>query len=319
MAIMALAYFAIYLTGAIVVIRFLVGFILRMFAPAIDLKSTGTYAVVTGGTDGIGKAMAIELARKGMSIVIVGRNAEKLENTKSEIKQVCKGVPEVKTIQADFAAKDQDALWTNLEAELKNIDVGVLINNVGMSYPGAQYFHELSKDFINEIIHLNVTSILKMTNIVYPTMVKKEKGVICCVGSGSSVIPSDPLYSAYAATKSVADAFCRSLAVEASAYKISVQCHVPLMVETKLSKARRGATVPTPEAYAEQAIVQLSSMQQDCATISPMPVHHIMLMVVNAFPRPMWHVWRFYQTKVLREKFHKKKAQQAQQSATIVK
>lgn len=52
-------------------------------------------------------------------------------------------------------------------------DIGILINNVGVSYPYAQYFEEISLDLINELIEVNVRSVLMMTHIVYSYMKKR--------------------------------------------------------------------------------------------------------------------------------------------------
>ncbi|PHJ15368.1 3-ketoacyl- reductase [Cystoisospora suis] len=76
-------------------------------------------------------------------------------------------------------------------------------------------------------------------------MCERKRGAIICVGSGASEIASDPLYCAYSATKASAEAFCRSLQPECASKNILVQCHVPLLVTTKLSKVRT-ASLMTP-------------------------------------------------------------------------
>jgi 17beta-estradiol 17-dehydrogenase / very-long-chain 3-oxoacyl-CoA reductase len=79
--------------------------------------------VVTGSTDGIGKAYAKELASRNMNLILISRTLEKLEKTKSEILQINPKV-EVKVIAMDFS-KGKD-IFSNIETELKDIPIGIL-------------------------------------------------------------------------------------------------------------------------------------------------------------------------------------------------
>eukprot|EP00918_Siedleckia_nematoides_P024598 GHVU01053187.1.p1 GENE.GHVU01053187.1~~GHVU01053187.1.p1 ORF type:complete len:124 (+),score=14.81 GHVU01053187.1:1522-1893(+) len=117
-------------------------------------------------------------------------------------------------------------------------------------------------------------------------MKKKGAGIICCVSSGSCMIASDPLYSAYAATKATSEAFCRSLRAELRKSDIVVQCHTPLFVTTKISKIKRANfTTPTPERYAKDAVAALEKGNRTpSSTVSPYSVHRFLLAVMNAFP-----------------------------------
>lgn len=168
--------------------------------PAKNLKKYGSWAVVTGCTDGIGKAFAFQLARKGLNVVLVGRNPAKLEDVSGELKSKYPKV-EVRTAVVDFAG-DLDEGVKGMEKEIGGLDVGILINNAGVSYPYARFYHEVDPQLLNNLIKVNVEGTSKITQAVLPVMLKKKKGAIVNIGSGASiVIPSDPLYSVYAATK----------------------------------------------------------------------------------------------------------------------
>jgi 17beta-estradiol 17-dehydrogenase / very-long-chain 3-oxoacyl-CoA reductase len=93
-------------------------------------KCYGEWAVVTGATDGIGKAMAFELARKGQSVLLIGRSAEKLEACKGELSAKFPHV-QVKTEVVDFARFSQKDVARMTEV-FSSLEVGVLVNNVGM-------------------------------------------------------------------------------------------------------------------------------------------------------------------------------------------
>jgi len=63
------------------------------------------------------------------------------------------------------------------------------VNNVGVSYPHAQYFVQVDDGLINDLINVNVYALTKMTKIVLPKMIEKKKGIIINVGSAAGVIP----------------------------------------------------------------------------------------------------------------------------------
>ena len=80
--------------------------------------------------------------------------------------------------------------------------MGILINNVGMSYPHAEYMHLLSDEQIDNLIQLNVISTTEMTRIVVPQMVDRKKGCIINVSSAAGLISiGDPLYAVYSGPK----------------------------------------------------------------------------------------------------------------------
>lgn len=169
--------------------------------PSKNLKKYGSWALVTGSTDGIGKAFAFELAKKGLNLVLVGRNVKKLEDVSSEIKSKYSKT-EVKNVVLDFSGSDLKEGVEKIKDVIKDLDVGVLINNAGVSYPYARFFHEVDDELLNNLIKVNVEGTTRVTQAVLPGMLQRKRGAIVNIGSGAAiVIPSDPLYAVYAATK----------------------------------------------------------------------------------------------------------------------
>ncbi|MBN3290471.1 DH12A protein, partial [Polypterus senegalus] len=180
----------------------------------------GKWAVVTGATDGIGKAYAEELARSGMCVVLISRSQEKLDQVSNEIKE--KFHVDTKTIAVDFGEKED--IYKIIESVLADLEIGVLVNNVGIAYGYPEYFLDIPDldNMISNIIKINVTSVCKMTQLVLPGMVKRSKGVILNISSASGMYPV-PLLTLYSATKAFVDFFSRALHAEYKSRGITVQ------------------------------------------------------------------------------------------------
>ncbi|TQD82157.1 hypothetical protein C1H46_032245 [Malus baccata] len=105
--------------------------------PAKNLKKYGSWALVTGPTDGIGKAFAFQLARKGLNLILVGRNPDKLKDV-SDAVLAKYGKTQIKTVVVDFTGDLDDGV-RRIRETIEGLDVGLLINNVGISYPYARF------------------------------------------------------------------------------------------------------------------------------------------------------------------------------------
>ena len=190
--------------GSLSALKFAFAFLnwvyVNFLRPAKNLKKYGSWALVTGPTDGIGKGFAFQLARKGINLILVGRNPDKLKDVSDSI-QAKYGKTQIKTVVVDFAGDLSEGVGRISEA-IEGLDVGVLINNVGMSYPYARFYHEVDEELLKILIKINVEATSKVTHAVLPGMLKRKRGAIVNIGSGAAiVIPSDPLYAVYAATK----------------------------------------------------------------------------------------------------------------------
>ncbi|VFQ58575.1 unnamed protein product [Cuscuta campestris] len=256
--------------------------------PAKNLKKYGSWALVTAPTDGIGKAFAFQLARKGLNLVLVGRNPEKLKDVSDSI--VSKhGQIQIKTVVVDFAA-DLDGGVGRIREAVEGLDVGVLINNVGVSYPYARFFHEVDDKLLADLIKVNVEGTTKVTQAVLPGMLQRKKGAIVNIGSGAAIIiPSDPLYSVYAATKAYIDQFSRCLYVEYKNSGIDVQCQVPLYVATKMASIKRSSFfVPSTDGYARAALGWIG-YEPRCTPYWP---HSLLWALLSSLPESAIDAWR---------------------------
>jgi len=248
--------------------------------PGKNLKKYGQWAVVTGATDGIGLAMSHELARKGLNIVLISRSQDKLNQAAAEITE--KSKVQVKTLSVDFSNWDA-ASKENVRSTLRALDVGVLVNNVGMSYANPEFFDQLDEATLKQMIDLNVNSTTYMTHAILPSMVERKRGAIVNISSAASLL-TNPLLAHYSATKSFMDKLSCGLNAEYSAKGINVQVQNPLYVTSKLSKIRKASlTTPSPSGYA-RAAVRFIGYDAQC---SPYWVHALMLTIMSWLPESL--------------------------------
>jgi len=224
-------------------------FVYRLVSPTrIDVKKLGQWALVTGSTDGIGKAYAFELAKRGLNIILISRTEEKLNQVAKEIQSKYSNV-QVKVIPIDFT-KD-NSIYSTIRKQIHGLDIGVLINNVGMSYEFPERFDQVENNeiFLNNMIRCNVDSVANLTQIILPEMIKNKRGLIINVSSISGRRPT-PLLSLYSGTKGFIDLFSRSLAAECASRGVYVQSLCPGYVVSKLSGIRKASLIaPTPEKF----------------------------------------------------------------------
>ncbi|CAM8885825.1 unnamed protein product [Rhodiola kirilowii] len=256
--------------------------------PSKNLKKYGSWALVTGATDGIGKAFAFELAKKGLNLILVGRNPEKLKAVSDEILTKYAKV-QIKNVVMDFSGELDEGV-KKIKDEIEGLDVGVLINNVGVSYPYARFFHEVDDDLLRNLIKVNVEGTTKVTQAVLPGMLARKKGAIVNIGSGAAnVIPSDPLYAVYAATKAYIDQFSKSIHVEYKKSGIDVQCQVPLYVATKMASIRKSSFfVPSTTAYARAGLRAIGYEPRS----TPYWPHSVLWALANTLPDSAIDAWR---------------------------
>ncbi|PUZ61048.1 hypothetical protein GQ55_4G238300 [Panicum hallii var. hallii] len=220
----------------------------------------GAWAVVTGPTSGIGRSVALELARRGLNLVLLDLDAANLQETSDAI--TSRHTVETRTVVFDLSlvgTPQGDESMRRLRAAIEGLDVGVLVNNAGVAKPAVAYLHEAEVEAWVRMIRVNLWALTEVTAAVLPGMVERGRGAVVNMGSASSeAIPSFPLNTIYAATKRYVSKFSRSLYVEYRSKGIDVQCQAPFFVATRLVPSAvldnwLSPLVPTPETYARAA------------------------------------------------------------------
>ncbi|XP_042344332.1 testosterone 17-beta-dehydrogenase 3 [Plectropomus leopardus] len=194
--------------------------------------SMGEWAVVTGASEGIGRAYAFALAEQGMNIVIMSRTKVALDQVAKEISDTTG--QRVKVIVTDFI---RDNVFSEIEDQLQDFNIGVLVNNVGIlpSFVPCRFleFAELDQT-ITKVINCNVKTMAKMCKIILPGMENRRKGLILNVSSGVASVPF-PLYTLYAASKVFVERFSQGLQAEYKDKGILIQAVAPFGVSTRMA------------------------------------------------------------------------------------
>ena len=266
-----------------VVLPLLGGFYAHFLRPGKNLTKYGQWAVVTGATDGIGKALCFEFAKKGLDVFLISRTESKLADVEAELRAK-HPKREFRHLAVDYGGGFDSGKQAAVRAALTDLDVGVLANNVGMSYPFTKYYHELTDAECAGLVALNTESTLFMTKIALGDesggMIARKRGAIVNTSSAAGTQIS-PLLAGYSAAKGGVVAFSKSLHHELARKGVAVQVQTPLWVTTKLAKIRKATlTVPSPATYAKAAVAAIGYGAES----SPFWAHDLQLAVMDLLP-----------------------------------
>ncbi|KAA6427626.1 MAG: hypothetical protein FRX49_02289 [Trebouxia sp. A1-2] len=299
------------LIGLIVVLRLVLTITKAVWVyflrPGQNLRKLGSWAVVTGATDGIGRALCDNLARKGLNVLLISRTESKLVAAAEEVAK--KYNVQTKYTVVDFANADE-VTWQRTTTALASLDVGLLINNVGLSYDHCEYLEHLSDQDVRNMVEVNITSVNQMTRIALPAMKAHHKGTIVNIGSASgSLVPATPLTSVYAGTKAYVDVFTRSMQVELAASGVTYQNMAPLFVATKMSKIRKPSiAAPSPAQWARAAVKHIGYETISC----PYWFHAVEWYCIAVAPAWLMNMYVLNMHLGMRKRYYKKKNAKAQ-------
>jgi NAD(P)-dependent dehydrogenase (short-subunit alcohol dehydrogenase family) len=190
----------------------------------MDLDLGGKVALVTGGSQGIGRAIALTLAAEGADIAICARRREPLEQTRRDIAEL--GRDAVATV-ADVAAAD--GARVALDHALERFGrVDILVNNAGKGAPKPLL--ELTDDDWRASIELNLMSAVRLTLACAPPMCENGWGRIVNIASRVALEP-DLYFAPYAAAKAALVNFSKSCADAFSPHGVLVNCIVPGLIK----------------------------------------------------------------------------------------
>lgn len=190
------------------------------------MKNDKHYALVTGGTTGIGYELAKLLAQDKYNLIIVARNENDLQKAATEIRSHYQ--VDVITIAKDlFERRNAFDLYHDIKA--RDIEIEVLVNNAGHGHYGEFIDTNLSMEL--QIIDLNVASLVIITKLFLKDMVERRSGKILNLSSIASKAPG-PWQSVYHGTKAFVQSFTEAVRHEVKDLGITVTVLLPGATDT---------------------------------------------------------------------------------------
>ena len=197
------------------------------------MRLKGKVAIVTGAGRGIGKEIALTLAREGASVAIFGRS-ETAEETANEIAKVG-GKAIAVVVDVSNYKQVQKAVETTLK-KFGRIDI--LVNNAGI-YRSSPLVNMKEEEW-DEVMSVDLKGVFNCTRNVLPTMVKQKYGKIINISSVAGTALGSPGLTHYSAAKAGIIGFTEALAMEVAEFGINVNSVAPGVIETDMIKEAMG-------------------------------------------------------------------------------
>ncbi|RWS18990.1 hydroxysteroid dehydrogenase-like protein 3, partial [Leptotrombidium deliense] len=252
-------------------------------------KLYGEYVVMTGATDGIGLALAKHFAERGHSLVIIGRNAQKLDTVKEKLETFLLPGRKIITVICDLSSLDSVS-YKKIGNSLQEISgkIGILVNGAGVFLDKPDAYLNLREEQVLDNVKVNIAALLMVTREVLPFMVTNKKGIVVNIGSLGSLAPT-PLMGVYAASKVFVDYFSSALRYEYKDVNVDVQIISPGMVSTRMtqwsSMGKPSLTTPTAEKFAISTIATIGLSSHT----SGYWFHGFQSVLMSAMPKSLYY------------------------------
>jgi NAD(P)-dependent dehydrogenase (short-subunit alcohol dehydrogenase family) len=254
----------------------------------IDTDQT---VLITGGTDGLGKAMALLLARRGYYVFAAGRSAEK----RAELDRVAneKRMP-LEALELDVTADASVQRAVNAILD-KFGHIDVLINNAGVAYVGT--IEDLTLEDWHRQFETNFFGVIRVTQAVIPHMRKRNKGRIVLISSVAGLVTA-PAQGGYSATKHALEALGNALRHELHSFGIRTILIEPGFIMTGIQKRAQDLTTPYedkinhgPYAKLYSAFLTSARRASETAKTTPEDCARIVLRAIESpNPKPRYGV-----------------------------
>lgn len=246
------------------------------------------WALVTGASDGIGLGFAEELASQGFNVILHGRNEQKLQGVRQNLQSQWPGRKfRLLLLDAIDDAGDSAKMAAAL-SEFKDLDIKVLINNVGGTAggkPSFRKFSEMPAKLMDAWIDVNLRFPTQFTRQILSTLIKKQPALILNISSGAANWAS-PWLSIYSGAKAFNLSWSRSLAVEFLDEGYDIDCHCIVVGPTATARLNLPVdmSTPTPRRMAKASLGYAGTGIRDVAAYWG---HDYLMWCFNVMP--LWY------------------------------
>ena len=208
---------------------------------------SGKWALVTGASAGIGKALAEELAADGANVVLTARRADRLQNVAQNLAVTHKVRTEI--FAADLTQPEAPETIFEFTRQ-KAIAIELLVNNAGFGAYGE--FPTVERRRLLEMVQVNCSAVVNLTHLFLPQMMQRRSGDVLIVASTAS-FQAVPYISTYAATKGFDLLFAEGLAEEMKPHGIRVCALCPGSTESEFRDVAHQSQAPAANRPQESA------------------------------------------------------------------
>ena len=199
------------------------------FGIKVDLS--GQVAMVTGASQGLGRACAIRLGQSGAKVLCVARNAEKLAST---VEEIVSGGGQAEAIACDVANRDSVAGLFSQLTDKENARLDILVNNAGITRDTL--LPRMTDVQWDEVIQTNLTSCFLFCRAASIMMMSQRYGRIINMSSVSGIV-GNAGQTNYSASKAGMIGFTQSLAKELGKRKVTINAVAPGFIESEMTEA----------------------------------------------------------------------------------
>jgi len=258
-------------------------FLSSSFSRYLRTSSGTSWALVTGASDGIGRAFAHELASHGFNLVLHGRNPGKLSAVVDSLKT---SFPTIKTrtVIVDATSFTHTDI-SNIAASIADLPLTVLINNVGgtgVLRANFQTFGSTTPEELDGLINVNIRFTIHLTHALLPQLTANTPALIMNIGSQAHA--GVPYLSTYSGTKGFIHSFSKALAVEMQGQGEQIEVLEILVgsVQTNQNRTEKPTYfVPSARTMAQSALARVGCGE---ASIVAYGGHAVQAMGMNLMP-----------------------------------
>ena len=217
--------------------------------------------LITGGTSGIGLEFVKQLTEQGATVIITGRNADKLNQVKAQF-------PNIQVIQSDVSSqKDIELLHKEVTQQYPQLNI--LINNAGIMRNVDLQTTKLDLETITDEIEINLSGTIRMAHQFLPHLKLKKSAAIINVSSGLAFVPF-PLSPVYSAAKAGVHAYTKVLRLQLKNTNVKVFELAPPSTDTPLQNEFSGLFDSSQNMKVEKMVnIAIQGILKDKPEIKP--------------------------------------------------
>ncbi|KAJ4251549.1 hypothetical protein NW762_011539 [Fusarium torreyae] len=282
----------------------------NVLSSSTSSRREGAYALITGATSGIGRDLANELCKRGLNVIIHGRDPQRLKAVEAELRDQYPSC-EVRHLLLDASTAFTAHGEANGEARrslesIKDLKIKVLVNNVGIGHnPIKDFvaFEEQTPAQITKLIHINISFMTLLTHTLLPTLKwnASSESPSFIINAGSLAELGLPWVSVYSGTKAYVSGFSKALDTELKGEGYHVEVVSSLIGDTDSDGHKVGTSLFTPSSKDMAGMILTSAASSGAVVRIPYWGHLIQLWLCRIQPYRLLQKGMIYNITDLRE------------------